>query len=275
MQSEAGMIRRSGLTIGFVPTMGYLHDGHLSLVRIAREKADVVVVSIFVNPTQFGPDEDLDRYPRDLKKDEDLLGKENVDIIFYPSVEEMYPEGFLTYVSVEGITQTLCGRFRPNHFRGVTTVCAKLFHAVNPHFAVFGQKDAQQTAVIMRMVRDLNMNLEIVAGPIVREKDGLAMSSRNTYLSAEERKDALSLNESLNMVREKALKGETDASKLIKEMSEKIQSKKNTRIDYIQIVHPITLKDLDRIQNKALIALAVFVGKTRLIDNIILDLSGD
>lgn len=275
MQNEAEMIRRSGLTIGFVPTMGFLHEGHLSLVRIARERADVVVVSIFVNPTQFGPDEDLDRYPRDLKRDEALLGKEDVDIIYYPSVEEMYPDNFMTYVVVENITETLCGESRPGHFRGVTTVCAKLFHAVKPNFAVFGQKDAQQAAVIQRMVKDLNMDLEIVVGPIVREKDGLALSSRNIYLSPEERVDALSLSASLNRAGAMIHDGEYDVSLLIRAMKDYIQSKKNTRIDYLRVVHPETLKDLDRIQGKVLIALAVFVGKTRLIDNMIVDLSGD
>jgi pantoate--beta-alanine ligase len=272
MQNEAEMIHRGGFTIGFVPTMGYLHEGHLSLVRIARARADVVVVSIFVNPTQFGPDEDLDHYPRDLKRDEELLGKENVDIIFYPSTEEMYPEDFLTHVTVDGITQTLCGRSRSGHFRGVTTVCAKLFLAVKPDFAVFGQKDAQQTVVIQRMVRDLNMDLEIVVGPIVREKDGLALSSRNAYLSTEERQDALCLSESLNMARDMIRKGESDVFRLIQAMTKKIQSKKNTRIDYIQSVNSETLEDLERIENRALIALAVFVGKTRLIDNILVDL---
>ena len=268
MQETAESLRQSGKIIGFVPTMGYLHDGHLSLIHIARQRADVVIISIFVNPTQFGQNEDLGKYPRDLKRDEKLAVEAGTDIIFYPSEENMYPGGYRTYVSVEKITEVLCGASRPNHFRGVTTVCAKLFNTVKPHFAVFGQKDAQQAVVIQRMVTDLNLELEIVVGPIVREKDGLAMSSRNTYLTPDQRQDALSLYQSLHLARSMIDGGERDTGILIKAMQELIQSKNNTRVDYIQIVHPETLQSLDRIQENALIALAVFVGDTRLIDNL-------
>ncbi|MFC1502104.1 pantoate--beta-alanine ligase [bacterium] len=268
MQEAAESLRRSGKIIGFVPTMGYLHDGHLSLIHIARKRADVVIISIFVNPTQFGQNEDLGKYPRDFKRDEKLAEEAGTDIIFYPSEENMYPGGYRTYVSVEKITEALCGASRPNHFRGVTTVCAKLFNTVKPHFAVFGQKDAQQAVVIQRMVTDLNLELEIVVGPIVREKDGLAMSSRNTYLTPDQRQDALSLYQSLHLAKSMIDGGERDTGNLIKAMQELIQSKNNTRVDYIQIVHPETLQSLDRIQENALIALAVFVGDTRLIDNL-------
>ena len=271
MQKEAERIRRSGETIGFVPTMGYLHEGHLSLVRLARVKADVVVVSIYVNPTQFGPDEDLDQYPRNFKHDEALLDKENVDMVFYPSDREMYPDGFSTSVEVEGLTDTLCGASRPGHFRGVVTICAKLFHAVRPHFVVFGQKDAQQAVVIRRMIRDLNFDLEMIIGPIVREAGGLAMSSRNTYLSPGERRDALSLHLALKMAEEMINKGERDPAVLYKAMHKLIAAKPHLKIDYISIVDPDTLEDLYIIENRTLIALAVFAGKTRLIDNVIVE----
>jgi pantoate--beta-alanine ligase len=272
MQAEAERLRNEGKTIGFVPTMGYLHDGHLSLMRIAKSHADIVVISIFVNPTQFGPEEDLDKYPRDYKRDEQLAKQEGVNIIFYPSEKEMYPMDYLTYVSVEKITETLCGASRLGHFRGVTTVCTKLFHAVKPHFAVFGQKDAQQAAVIRRMIKDLDFDMEIIVGPIVREKDGLAMSSRNVYLTPPERRDALSLHQSLKMAEDMIKKGEKNAETLIQTMRELIESKKHTRIDYISIVHPEILKPLQNIADRALIALAVFVGNTRLIDNIMIEI---
>ena len=261
------MLIRKGQCIGFVPTMGYLHEGHLSLIRRAREKADAVVLSIFVNPTQFGPGEDLEQCPRDLARDEALAEEEGVDIIFYPSSEEMYPDGYLTSVQVDKLTGTLCGASRPLHFKGVTTICAKLFHAVKPHFAVFGQKDYQQSVVIRRMAEDLNFDLEIVVAPIVRESDGLAMSSRNTYLSDSERDDALSLNESLVLAGHMVQEGETRASAIIEAVTSYIKSKSHTRMDYIKIVHPDTLEDLEIISGPAVMALAVFVGKTRLIDN--------
>jgi len=270
MQKRADVIRLQDKIIGFVPTMGYLHEGHLSLIRMAREKADVLVVSIFVNPTQFGPNEDLDQYPRDFNRDQKLAQEAGADIIFYPSEKEIYPDNYLTYVHVESISKILCGESRPTHFRGVTTVCSILFHAVKPHFAVFGQKDFQQAVIIKKMVRDLHFDLKIYLAPIVREPDGLAMSSRNTYLSAQEREDALSLHQSLVMVEEMIQKGERETSTLISEIQKLIDKKRSTRIDYIQIVDPNTLQPLDKIQNQSVIALAVFVGKTRLIDNVII-----
>ncbi len=267
MQTEAEKLRRRGKIIGLVPTMGYLHEGHLSLIRIARKKADVVVISIFVNPTQFGPNEDLDKYPRDIKRDEKLASETGVDIIFYPSNEEMYPERYLTYVTVEKITETLCGTSRPGHFRGVTTICAKLFNIVKPHFAVFGEKDYQQAAVIKQMLRDLNLDMKIITGTIVREADGLAISSRNAHLSPEERQDALVLNRSLKFAEEMIQNGEKRAEAIIKTVKKMIEEKKSTRVDYVSVVDPDTLASLEKIEDKALIALAVFVGDTRLIDN--------
>lgn len=269
MQTEAEKLRHVSKIIGFVPTMGYLHEGHLSLIRIARKSADVVVISIYVNPTQFGLNEDLGKYPRDFERDERLAEKEGVDIIFYPSNEEVYPEGYLTYVTVEEITKILCGASRPVHFRGVTTICTKLFHAVKPHFAVFGQKDAQQAVVIQRMVKDLDFDMEIIVGPIVREEDGLAMSSRNNYLSPEERQDALSLYQSLRLAEDLVRKGEMNTRVIVEAMRKLIEKKKSTLIDYISIVHPETLRALHKIEDSALIALAVYVGNTRLIDNTI------
>jgi len=271
MQAEAEKLRQAGRVIGFVPTMGYLHEGHLSLVRIARERADVVIVSIFVNPTQFGPNEDLEKYPRDFERDERLAEEAGADIIFYPSEKEMYPAGYLTYVTVDEITKTLCGASRPTHFRGVITICAKLFHAVKPHLAVFGQKDAQQAVVIRRMVKDLDFDMEIVVGPIIREEDGLAISSRNSYLSPEEREEALSLHQSLKMAEEMVRKGERRTRDIVDKMRKLIEEKKRTQIDYIDVIHPETLKPLEMIENRALIALAIFVGKTRLIDNTIVE----
>jgi len=268
MQAEAEALRRSGQTIGFVPTMGYLHEGHLSLLRIARKRADVTVMSIFVNPTQFGPNEDLERYPRDFERDERLAREEGCDILFYPSAEEMYPHPYRTYVVVEEITHVLCGKSRPTHFRGVTTIVAKLFNIVKPHFAVFGQKDAQQVIVIKQMARDLNFNLDILTGPIVREPDGLAMSSRNAYLSADERKDALNLYKSLTEAKRLIEAGERDALKIKNAIERILRQGKSVRTDYIEIVDTTNLKPVEKIQGDVLIALAVFVGKTRLIDNI-------
>jgi pantoate--beta-alanine ligase len=272
MQAFSNRMRQEGKIVGFVPTMGYLHEGHLSLLRIARGKADVLVLSIYVNPTQFGPNEDLEKYPRDFKLDEALAKNEGVDVLFYPSDHEMYPEGFLSSVSVRGITEVLCGASRPHHFQGVTTICAKLFHAVHPHFAVFGQKDYQQCVVIERMVKDLNFDLEIIMGPIVREADGLAMSSRNTYLSFQERSDALAIKEALKLVDQMVSQGERKTGVLIREMTRLIESRKSLRIDYVRVVHPDHLYDLEIIEDRAVAALAVFAGKTRLIDNTILEL---
>jgi pantoate--beta-alanine ligase len=270
MQAEADRLRSAGKRIGFVPTMGFLHEGHLSLIRVAKANSDVVVLSIFVNPLQFGPREDLSRYPRDFARDEAMAKKEGVDIIFNPSESEMYPDGYVTTVNVEGLTDVLCGASRPGHFRGVTTVVAKLFLAVKPHAAVFGQKDAQQVVVIRKMVRDLNIDLSIVVAPIVREPDGLAMSSRNVYLSPEERADALALSQSLQMAESMIRKGERKTETIIRAMEDLIRSRKNTRIDYIEIVDPDTLGPLATVESGALIAVAVFVGKTRLIDNMII-----
>lgn len=269
MQKESDVLRQAGKIIGFVPTMGYLHEGHLSLIRLAKLRADVVVVSIFVNPTQFGPQEDFNQYPRDFERDERLARQEGVDILFYPSVEEMYPPGYSTWVHVEKLTETLCGASRPGHFRGVTTVCTKLFLAVKPHFAVFGQKDAQQAVVIRRMVKDLNFGIDIIVAPIVREPDGLAMSSRNLYLSPEEKMSALVIPQSLRLAEELVKQGERQTHRIISAMQEKISTQPQVRIDYIAIVHPETLEPLQQITSEALIAIAAYVGKARLIDNTI------
>lgn len=272
MQTVAETFRQRGQVIGFVPTMGYLHEGHLSLIRIAREKGDIIIISIYVNPTQFGPDEDLNLYPRDFSRDEELAKKEGVHIIFYPSDTEMYRSEHLTVVRADELTNVLCGTSRPHHFQGVTTICTKLFHIVKPHFVVFGQKDYQQSLVIRRMIQDLNFDMEIIVAPIVREPDGLAMSSRNQYLSAEERQSALSLFQSLNLAQGLIHKGEKNSDLIIQKIRESIESYPYTKIDYISIVDPYTLKPLKEITKSVLIALAVFVGKTRLIDNFIVNI---
>ncbi|MCX8083577.1 MAG: pantoate--beta-alanine ligase [Calditerrivibrio sp.] len=260
-------LKKTGKSIGFVPTMGYLHEGHISLVRASKKENNITVVSIFVNPTQFGPNEDLERYPRDFERDEYLLRKEGVDIVFYPSVEEIYPKGYSTYIDVERITGHLCGPKRPGHFRGVATVVCKLFNIVKPDRAYFGLKDYQQVLVIKRMVADLNMDVQIIAMPIIREVDGLAMSSRNVYLSGEERESALSLFRSFTIVDKAITEGIRD-SKIIKKMvSDFILSHPFTKIDYVEIVDPNTLEHIDIIDRDFLVALAVFVNKTRLIDN--------
>jgi pantoate--beta-alanine ligase len=271
MQKIADDLRKKGKKIAFVPTMGYLHEGHLSLVRIAKKWGDVVVVSIFVNPTQFGPSEDYNSYPRDEKRDLSLLKKEKVDFVFIPSVEEMYPENYQTYVEVVEMSKYLCGRSRPGHFRGVCTVVTKLFNIVKPHYAVFGEKDYQQLKIIERMTADLNMDVKIIPGPTVRERDGLAMSSRNVYLSEEERKSALSLSKALNEVKNMVEGGERDCEVLIRKAREIIEREPHTRIDYVEIVDPVRLEPIKRIEDKAVIALAVFVGKARLIDNMKLE----
>ncbi len=272
MQRLADQWRRQGKVIGFVPTMGALHEGHLSLVRIARERADVVVVSIFVNPTQFGPGEDYQRYPRDLEGDLAKCEAEGVDAVFAPEVEDMYPEGFSTFVEVQGLTEELCGKFRPGHFRGVTTVVTKLFNIVKPHFAVFGLKDAQQFFVIKRMVRDLNFDIEIVPGQTVREPDGLAMSSRNAYLTPEERRQAPALYRALLLAKDLILKeGVKDPEQVKKAMRDLIEREAPLgKIQYIEIVDTENLKPVKEIKGEVLIALAAFFGKARLIDNVIL-----
>jgi len=250
--------------------MGALHEGHLSLVRAARAQCDAVFVSIFVNPTQFGPTEDLAKYPRQFERDCALLEKENVDIVFAPSAEEMYPKGGSTWVTVEGLSDKLDGRSRPGHFRGVTTVVAKLFHGSEPDVAFFGQKDAAQVAVVRRMVRDLNFPVEIVVCPIVREPDGLAMSSRNAYVNPEERQRALVLQGSLRRVEEKFRAGERNAARLVAAAKQAIADEPQVRLDYFEIVDPDTLEALDQISRPALAAVAAYVGSTRLIDNVVL-----
>lgn len=269
MSTQIRIMKKEGKTIGFVPTMGYLHEGHLSLVRAAKKHTDVVVVSIFVNPLQFGPNEDLDKYPRNLKRDEELARLAGADVIFYPSAKDMYPDGYSTFVFVEGLTDTLCGASRPGHFKGVATVVAKLFGIVKPDIAYFGQKDAQQAIVIKKMVEELNMGIDIKVMPTVREEDGLAMSSRNAYLSESERQDARILHQALERAETLVGQGEDDAKKIITMMGEMINSKPSAKIDYVSIVDPKGLRDVDKIKEDALIALAVFIGRTRLIDNAI------
>jgi pantoate--beta-alanine ligase len=271
-ETSAGLraARLSGKTIGFVPTMGALHEGHLSLVRAAKERSDVVVVSIFVNPTQFGPNEDFSKYPRTFQRDCELLQGEEVDLLFAPTVEEIYPQGAVTYVTVEGLSDKLDGVSRPGHFRGVTTVVSKLFHIVQPTFAFFGQKDAAQAAIIRRMVRDLLLPVEIIVCSIVREADGLAMSSRNAYLKGDERRRALLLCQSLLCAEKLFSAGERRASELIEQATALFAREASVRLDYFQVVDPHTLEPIDTISGPALVAVAAYVGATRLIDNIIL-----
>ena len=261
--------RKEGLSVGLVPTMGYLHEGHASLIKKAVEDNDRVVTSIFVNPTQFAPTEDLEAYPRDMEKDSKLCETLGVDLIFHPEPEEMYAPDFCTWVDMDVLSKTLCGKSRPIHFRGVCTVVCKLFHIVTPDRAYFGQKDAQQLAIIRRMVRDLNMDIEIVGCPIVREEDGLAKSSRNTYLNEEERKAALILSQSIFLGQKMVQEGETDAAKIKAAMVEKIQSEPLARIDYVEIVDGLSMQPVDTVQSPILAAIAVYIGKTRLIDNFI------
>lgn len=259
--------KKEGLSVGLVPTMGYLHEGHASLIKKAVEQNDKVVTSIFVNPMQFGPTEDLESYPRDMGKDSALCESLGVDLIFHPEPEEMYKPGFCSHVDMDVLTSTLCGKSRPVHFRGVCTVVNKLFNIVAPDRAYFGQKDAQQLAVIKRMVTDLNMDIEIVGCPIVREGDGLAKSSRNTYLSPEERKAALILSKAIFLGQEMVAGGEKDASVVKAAMIAKIQTEPLARIDYVEIVDGMTMQPTDTIKNPTLAAMAVYIGTTRLIDN--------
>ncbi len=262
--------RADGMTIGLVPTMGFLHEGHLSLMRRARTENDLLVVSIFVNPTQFGQGEDYNKYPKDLQRDSEMAESVGVDIIFAPTPEDMYPTGYATFVNAERITEKMCGASRPIHFRGVTTVVTKLFNLVYPHKAYFGQKDAQQAVVIKRMVADLNFDIEITVMPTIREEDGVAMSSRNRYLSPAGRQAALVLSRSLHKAAKLVESGQTDAAEISHTMREMIEAEPLAEIDYIAIVDADTLDDLDIVRGKVLVALAVFIGKTRLIDNIIL-----
>jgi pantoate--beta-alanine ligase len=291
MRTASRAVRHAGKRLGFVPTMGALHEGHLSLVRAARAASDVVAASIFVNPTQFGPNEDLAKYPRSFERDCEMLQREGVEFVFAPSVEEMYPgesgvaspesradrsvRSTLTWVNVEGLSEKLDGKSRPGHFRGVATVVAKLFHIVEPDAAFFGQKDAAQVAVIRRMVRDLNLPVEIVVCPIVREADGLAMSSRNAYLSAEQRRQALVLHRSLQRVQALVERGELSAAKLAAVgragfAQDADAGKSAVRLDYFEVVNPETLDSVEDVSAGALVAVAAYVGSTRLIDNIVL-----
>lgn len=269
-RSACRAVQADGRRLALVPTMGALHEGHLSLVRAAKAQCGAVAVSIFVNPTQFGPAEDLANYPRPLDRDRQLLEAEGVEILFAPTVEEMYPAGEVAWVVVEGLGEKLDGRSRPGHFRGVTTVVAKLLHIVEPASAFFGQKDAAQLAVIRRMVRDLNFPVEIIACPIVRERDGLAMSSRNAYLSSEERRRALVLHRSLQRVRDACAAGETIASRLIASAQEVLARESGVTVDYVELVDPDTLDPVEQISRPALLAVAAYVGATRLIDNVVL-----
>ncbi|MBN2601315.1 MAG: pantoate--beta-alanine ligase [Candidatus Marinimicrobia bacterium] len=260
--------RKTGKRIGLVPTMGYFHEGHLSLIDAIRGKVDIVVVSLFVNPTQFGPAEDLDRYPRDFKRDERLARERGADIIFYPGVKEMYPEPFFTYVVTDQLSEVLCGKSRPVHFRGVTTIVAKLFNIVQPDVAVFGRKDAQQLIIIQRMVNDLNFPVEVIVAPIVREPDGLAMSSRNVYLSEDERKQAPIIYAALQKAFETVQNGETNAEKIKQLIRQKIESAELARIEYIELIAERDLQPVDRVEPGSFVAVAVLFGKTRLIDNL-------
>jgi pantoate--beta-alanine ligase len=270
MQKHSNDLRSSGKTIAFVPTMGFFHEGHLELMRLGRKSAGILVISIFVNPTQFGPSEDLASYPQDPEGDMAKAKGAGVDIAFRPSPEEMYPEGFQLKVIVEKLTKHLCGLSRPGHFDGVATVVTKLFNIVKPHMAIFGQKDYQQLAVIKRMVMDLNMDIDIISAPTVREPDGLAMSSRNAYLNPEERKSASCLKKSIDLAQKMARKGERDTQKIKEVVESEILRHPYTKIDYIQLCNPLSLEEVRAMGDETLLALAVKVGETRLIDNQVL-----
>jgi pantoate--beta-alanine ligase len=267
MQERCAAARAEGRCIAFVPTMGYLHEGHLSLLREGRKRGDLLVLSIFVNPTQFGQGEDFESYPRDLTSDAEKARSEGTDLLFAPEARAMYPRGYATYVNVEGLTETLCGASRPTHFRGVTTVVAKLFAIVQPHVALFGRKDFQQLTVIRRMTADLNFPVEVLGMPIVREADGLAMSSRNVYLSSEERPQALALSRALALGRRMAAEGERAAGTILAALRALIEAEPAARIDYLQICHQDTLRDQERVDGDSVLLMAVFLGKTRLLDN--------
>jgi pantoate--beta-alanine ligase len=270
LRSDLCSARAQGRRIGLVPTMGALHEGHLSLMRAARAACDLVVATIFVNPTQFGPNEDLSKYPRSFEHDCDLLKKENVDLVFAPSVDEMYPQGSVTWVTVEGLSDKLDGKSRPGHFRGVTTVVAKLFHIVEPDTAFFGQKDAAQLAIIRRMVCDLKFPIEIVGCPIVREPDGLAMSSRNVYLDPAQRKSALVLSRSLRRVEERFKHGEHNTQVLVEAGKGAFSAEPAVRLDYLELVDPLSLDPVSEVKEGTLVAVAAYLGSTRLIDNLVL-----
>lgn len=267
MQQQVASARAAKQRISFVPTMGYLHQGHLSLLEEGRKRGDLLILSIFVNPTQFGQGEDFDDYPRDLRRDSELAESVGVDIIFAPNASEMYPQGYATYVDVEGISETLCGASRPGHFCGVTTVVSKLFNIVQPDVALFGNKDFQQLAVIKQMVLDLNMPVEIVGLPIFREADGLAMSSRNVYLSAKQREQALVLSQALEAAQQMVIAGQHDSASIIAALNELISHKVEARIDYVKICHQLSLVEQTHVDESSVLLLALFFGKTRLIDN--------
>ncbi len=267
MTQYSESLRLNGQKIAFVPTMGYLHAGHLFLMKAGKQRADCVVISIYVNPTQFGPGEDFERYPKDFERDKQLADTAGVDVIFCPENIEMYPQSFQTYVNTEQVTKNLCGLSRPGHFRGVTTICAKLFNIVKPHIAIFGKKDFQQLAVIKQMVQDLNMDLEVIGMPIFRADDGLAMSSRNVYLKDNERESALSLIRSIKLAKGMYERGERDASIIIEGVSKFIESHPYTQIDYVAICDTATLENVDRLDGESVLALAVKISSTRLIDN--------
>jgi pantoate--beta-alanine ligase len=270
MQERSEALRLAGHRLALVPTMGFLHEGHLEIMRVGKTHGDTLMISIFVNPTQFGPTEDYGKYPRDPEGDLDKACRVGVDVVFMPSPEEMYRPGSQTTVHVERLTQYLCGISRPGHFDGVTTVVAKLFHITRPHVAIFGQKDYQQLAVIRRMVSDLNMGIQIIGAPTFREPDGLAMSSRNSYLSPEERRSALCLKEALDLANKMFREGEKEAPVVKEAIESLIQSYPFTVIDYVSLCHPVTLEEVQTLGDETLLALAVRVGKTRLIDNCIL-----
>lgn len=267
IREEIKQLKIKGKSVGFVPTMGFLHDGHISLVKESVANNDVTVVSIFVNPTQFGPNEDLESYPRDLERDTKLVTDAGADIVFFPEPSEIYPDGYCTTVSVDGLTKVLCGLSRPTHFDGVTTVVSKLFNIVTPDRAYFGSKDYQQLQVIKRMVTDLNICVEVVGMPIIREADGLAMSSRNIYLKDDERESALSLSKSFNVVTELVEQGERDAKVVRQKIVDFIDSHTHANVDYVEVVHAADLYSLDKITEEFVVALAVKVGGARLIDN--------
>lgn len=270
MQDWSEEERLQGKCVVLVPTMGFLHEGHLSLVREGRKRGDRLVVSIFVNPTQFAPHEDLSAYPRDLARDERLLEREGVDVLFHPSAEAMYPERYQTAVDVEGLSRFLCGPHRPGHFRGVATVVVKLFNVVRPHVAVFGLKDYQQLLIVRRLVKDLNLNIEIMACPIVREEDGLAVSSRNYYLTQEERKAASCLQRALRRAEDLVRRGERAGRKIIREVTVEIASEPLAQVEYVRLCDPDSLEAIESLESEALLALAVWIGKARLIDNRVL-----
>ncbi len=275
VRQRMARLRCNKKKIGFVPTMGFLHEGHLSLMRIAKKKSDVLVVSIFVNPSQFAPNEDFNTYPRDLEQDLKLLEDVGCDILFVPTKDLMYPPGYWTWVNVEDMNAKLCGKSRPVFFRGVATIVTKLFNIVQPHISVFGQKDAQQALIIKQMVADLNQDIEIIIGPIVREKDGLAMSSRNAYLSEDERKEALVLHGALQLGRSLIDAGELSKESILNRMRQLIQTKPTAKIDYIEMVDGETLAEIEEPQGLVLLALAMEIGGTRLIDNILIDMRSD